>query len=159
MVRAQRRLLDVLGIDRLLAVGGGSLGGMQALEWTVAYPDQVRACVSIASTAHLGAQGMAWNAIARNAIMADPDWQGGYYYGTGRAPVAGIGVARMVGHVTYLSAESMADKFGRRLQDRPDPSYSVDRSRLRSRKLSAPPGAERLPTDSMPTAICTSRER
>ena len=77
MVRAQRRLLDVLGIDRLLAVGGGSLGGMQALEWTVAYPDQVRACMSIASTAHLGAQGMAWNAIARNAIMADPDWQGG----------------------------------------------------------------------------------
>jgi homoserine O-acetyltransferase len=98
---------------------------MQALEWTVAYPDQVRACVSIASTAHLGAQGMAWNAIARNAIMADPDWQGGSYYGTGRAPVAGIGVARMVGHVTYLSAEAMADKFGRRLQNRPNPSYSL----------------------------------
>jgi homoserine O-acetyltransferase len=125
MVRAQRRFLDVLGIERLLAVGGGSLGGMQALEWTVAYPDRVRACVSIASTAHLGAQGVAWNAIARNAIMADPDWQGGYYYGTGRAPVAGIGVARMVGHVTYLSAQAMAEKFGRQLQDRESHSFSL----------------------------------
>jgi homoserine O-acetyltransferase/O-succinyltransferase len=125
MVRAQRRLLDLLGIDRLLAVGGGSLGGMQALEWTAAYPDQVRACVSIASTARLGAQGVAWNAIARNAIMADPDWQGGWYYGTGRAPVAGIGVARMVGHVTYLSAESMAEKFGRRLQEREEISFTL----------------------------------
>jgi len=98
---------------------------MQALEWTVAYPDQVRSCVSIASTAHLGTQGVAWNAIARNAIMADPDWQGGYYYGTGREPNAGIGVARMVGHVTYLSAQSMAEKFARRLQDRDDLSFSL----------------------------------
>jgi homoserine O-acetyltransferase/O-succinyltransferase len=125
MVRAERRVLDLLGIERLLAVGGGSLGGMQALEWTVAYPDQVRACVSIASTAHLGSQGVAWNAIARNAIMADPDWQGGFYYGTGREPKAGIGVARMVGHVTYLSAESMAQKFGRRLQSRDDVSFTL----------------------------------
>ncbi len=125
MVRAERHLLDLLGIDRLLSVGGGSLGGMQALEWTVAYPDQVRSCVSIASTAHLGTQGVAWNAIARNAIMADPDWQGGYYYGTGREPKAGIGVARMVGHVTYLSAQSMAEKFARRLQDRDDLSFSL----------------------------------
>jgi len=128
MVRAERRLLDLLGIERLLAVGGGSLGGMQALEWTVAYPDQVRACVSIASTPHLGSQGVAWNAIARNAIMADPDWQGGFYYGTGREPKAGIGVARMVGHVTYLSAQSMAEKFGRRLQDRTDVSFTLSES-------------------------------
>jgi homoserine O-acetyltransferase len=125
MVRAERRLLDVLGIKRLLAAAGGSLGGMQALEWTVAYPDQIDACISIASTARLGAQGVAWNAIARNAIMADPDWQGGAYYDTGRAPTAGIGVARMVGHVTYLSAESMADKFGRRLQQGDSLSYSL----------------------------------
>ena len=125
MVRAERRLLDLLGIERLLAVGGGSLGGMQALEWTVAYPAQVKACVSIASTPHLGTQGVAWNAIARNAIMADPDWQGGFYYGTGREPKAGIGVARMVGHVTYLSSESMADKFGRRLQERADVSFTL----------------------------------
>src|SRR6202158_1570354 len=125
MVRAEERLLAVLGIDSLLAVGGGSLGGMQALEWAVAFPDKVRACISIASTARLGDQGMAWNAIARNAIMADPDWQGGYYYGTGRAPIAGVGVARMVGHVTYLSAESMHDKFDRRLQDRDGYSFTL----------------------------------
>src|ERR1051326_4270170 len=118
MVRAEKRLLDVLGINSLLAIGGGSLGGMQALEWSVAYPDMVRSCISIAGTARLGSQGLAWNAIARNAIMADPDWQNGNYYGSGRAPTAGVGIARMVGHVTYLSAESMRDKFDRRLQDR-----------------------------------------
>jgi homoserine O-acetyltransferase/O-succinyltransferase len=125
MVRAEKRLLDLLGIDSLLAIGGGSLGGMQALEWSVAYPDMVRSCISIASTARLGSQGLAWNAIARNAIMADPDWQNGNYYGSGRAPTAGVGVARMVGHVTYLSAESMRDKFDRRLQDREAYSFTL----------------------------------
>jgi homoserine O-acetyltransferase/O-succinyltransferase len=125
MVRAEKRLLEVLGIESLLAIGGGSLGGMQALEWSVAYPDMVRSCISIASTARLGSQGLAWNAIARNAIMADPDWQNGNYYGSGRAPTAGVGVARMVGHVTYLSAESMRDKFDRRLQDREAYSFTL----------------------------------
>jgi homoserine O-acetyltransferase len=125
MVRAERRLLTELGIERLLAAAGGSLGGMQALEWAVAYPDAIRGVVSIASTAHLASQGVAWNAIARNAIMADPAWQGGAYYGTGRAPTAGIGVARMVGHVTYLSAESMAEKFDRRLQERERYSFTL----------------------------------
>jgi homoserine O-acetyltransferase len=125
MVRAEKRALEVLGIDSLLAIAGGSLGGMRALEWTVAYPDSVRSCISIASTAHLGSQGVAWNAIARNAIMADPDWQDGNYYASGRSPTAGIGVARMVGHVTYLSAESMREKFGRRLQDRERYSFSL----------------------------------
>jgi len=125
MVRAEKHFLDALGIDSLLAVAGGSLGGMQALEWAVAYPDLVRGAISIASTARLGSQGMAWNAIARNAIMADPDWQGGNYYGSGRTPLAGIGVARMVGHVTYLSAESMREKFGRRLQDRQQYSFTL----------------------------------
>jgi homoserine O-acetyltransferase/O-succinyltransferase len=125
MVRAEKRLLDVLGIDSLLAIGGGSLGGMQALEWSVAYPEMVRSCISIASTARLGSQGLAWNAIARNAIMADPDWQNGNYYGSGRAPTAGVGIARMVGHVTYLSAESMRDKFDRRLQDRQAYSFTL----------------------------------
>jgi len=125
MVRAEKRFLDVLGIDSLLAIAGGSLGGMQALEWSVAYPTRVRAALSIASTASLGSQGVAWNAIARNAIMADPDWQGGNYYGTGRTPIAGIGVARMVGHVTYLSAESMRAKFDRRLQDRERYSFTL----------------------------------
>jgi homoserine O-acetyltransferase len=125
MVRAQRRLLDMLGVDSILAVSGGSLGGMQALEWAVTYPDRVRSSIPIASTARLGAQGMAWNAIARNAVMADPDWQGGHYYGSGRQPNAGIAVARMVGHVTYLSARGMAEKFGRRLQERDEYSYDV----------------------------------
>jgi homoserine O-acetyltransferase len=125
MVRAERLFLQQLGIRRILAIGGGSLGGMRALEWSVAYPDEVVACIPIASTAQLGAQGVAWNAIARNAIMADPDWQDGYYYGSGRQPDAGIGVARMVGHVTYLSAPGMEQKFGRRLQERDDYSYSL----------------------------------
>jgi homoserine O-acetyltransferase len=116
MVRAERALLTQLGITRLAAVSGGSLGGMQALEWAVLYGDDVDAIIPIASTHALNPQGVAWNAIARNAIMADPDWQGGHYYGTGRAPVAGMGVARMVGHITYLSAEALRDKFGRRLQ-------------------------------------------
>jgi homoserine O-acetyltransferase/O-succinyltransferase len=125
MVRAQRALLDALGIDKLLAVTGGSLGGMQALEWTIVYPEIVRTCIMTAGTARLDTRGVAWNAIARNAIMADPDWQGGHYYGTGRSPAAGIGIARMVGHVTYLSAQSMSEKFGSRLQDREDYSYSL----------------------------------
>jgi homoserine O-acetyltransferase len=125
MVRAEHRLLQQLGIDRVLAVAGGSLGGMQALEWAIALPDRVDGVISIASTPRLASQGVAWNAIARNAIMADPDWQGGDYYGTGRAPTAGIGVARMVGHVTYLSAESMRDKFDRRLQDREQYSFTL----------------------------------
>jgi homoserine O-acetyltransferase len=125
MVRAERILLKMLGIERLLSVTGGSLGGMQALEWALSYPDDVRSVVMTASTAHIGTQGLAWNAIARNAIMADPDWQGGNYYDSERKPGAGMGVARMVGHVTYLSSEAMRTKFGRELQDRDDYSYDV----------------------------------
>src|SRR5580692_4347302 len=116
MVRTERAFLHALGIERLAAVGGGSLGGMQAFEWAILFPDQVDAVVSIASTHALQPQGVAWNAIAREAIMRDPAWQGGRYYGTGRAPEAGMGVARMVGHVTYLSAQALAEKFARRLQ-------------------------------------------
>src|SRR5207253_3435221 len=123
IVRAQRAFLDALGIERLAAVAGGSLGGMQALEWAILYPDQVDAVVVIASTHALHPQGVAWNAIARNAITADPDWQGGHYCGTGRAPNAGMGVARMVGHVTYLSAVSLNAKFGRRMQFADDIRY------------------------------------
>jgi homoserine O-acetyltransferase len=125
MVRAERALLDVLGIERLAVVAGGSLGGMQALEWATRYPDQVDAIVPIASTHALHPQGVAWNAIARNAITSDPDWQGGHYYGTGRAPTAGMGVARMVGHITYLSAMSLGTKFGRRLQYATDIRYTL----------------------------------
>src|SRR5499427_3996622 len=125
MVRAERAFLDELGIRRLAAIAGGSLGGMQALEWAILYPDQVDTIVVIASTHALQPQGLAWNAIARNAIMADPDWQGGHYYGTGRAPDGGMGVARMVGHITYLSAKSLGDKFGRRLQFSNDIRYTL----------------------------------
>lgn len=128
MVRAERELLDVLGIESVLAVAGGSLGGMQALEWSVAYPDRVRGCILTASTAHLGAQGVALNAVARSAIMADPAWQGGRYYGTDRTPDAGIGVARMIGHITYLSAQALEEKFGRRLQDLERYSYTLDQA-------------------------------
>jgi len=125
MVRAERAFLDALGIERLAAVAGGSLGGMQAFEWAILYPDRVDAIVAIASTPALQPQGVAWNAIARNAIIADPAWQGGHYYGTGRKPDAGMGVARMVGHITYLSAKSLGDKFGRRLQFSDDVRYTL----------------------------------
>jgi len=125
MVRTERAFLDELGIERLAAVAGGSLGGMQAFEWAILYPDQVDSIVAIASTPAIQPQGIAWNAIARNAIMADPDWQGGHYYGTGRKPDAGMGIARMVGHITYLSAQSLGAKFGRRLQFADDIRYTI----------------------------------
>ena len=125
MVRTERAFLDELGLERLAAVAGGSLGGMQAFEWAVLYPDQVDAIVAIASTHALQPQGVAWNAIARNAIAADPAWQGGHYYGTGRKPDAGMGIARMVGHVTYLSAKSLGDKFDRRLQFADDIRFTL----------------------------------
>jgi homoserine O-acetyltransferase len=125
MVRTERAFLDELGIERLAAVAGGSLGGMQALEWSILFPDQVDAIVVIASTHALQPQGVAWNAIARSAITRDPAWQGGHYYGTGRAPEAGMGVARMVGHITYLSAPALNDKFGRRLQFADEIRYTI----------------------------------
>ncbi|HTR94936.1 MAG TPA: homoserine O-acetyltransferase [Trebonia sp.] len=125
MVRTERAFLDVLGIERLAAVAGGSLGGMQALEWAVSYPGQVDAIIPIASTHALHPQGVAWNAIARESILRDPDWQGGHYYGSGRSPDAGMGVGRMVGHITYLSAQALEGKFGRRLQFADDLRYTI----------------------------------
>src|SRR6202789_738867 len=125
MVRTERAFLDELGISRLAAVTGGSLGGMQAFEWAILYPDQVDRVVAIASTHALQPQGVAWNSIARDAIMRDPAWLGGRYYGTGQTPDAGMGVARMVGHITYLSAQALADKFDRRLQSGTDIRYTI----------------------------------
>jgi homoserine O-acetyltransferase/O-succinyltransferase len=117
MVSAQSALLHHLGIDCLLGVVGGSMGGMQALEWTVRYPDRVASCLPIATCARLSAQGIAFNEVGRRAIMADPNWNHGEYY-DGEPPDAGLAIARMVGHITYLSDEAMHRKFGRRLRDR-----------------------------------------
>jgi homoserine O-acetyltransferase/O-succinyltransferase len=125
MVRVERALLNELDISKLAAVAGGSLGGMQALEWAILFPDHVDAVIAIASTHALHPQGVAWNAIARDAIMRDPAWNGGRYYGTGRTPDAGMGLARMVGHVTYLSASALEDKFDRRLQFADDIRYTL----------------------------------
>ncbi|MFD0743399.1 alpha/beta fold hydrolase [Phytohabitans flavus] len=98
---------------------------MQAIEWAILYPEQVDAVVAIASTHALHPQGVAWNSIARDAIMRDPAWQGGHYYGTGSAPDGGMGVGRMVGHITYLSAPALEEKFGRRLQFADDIRYTI----------------------------------
>ncbi len=116
MVRLQKMLIDHLGIERLLAVSGGSMGAMQALEWAVAYPDSVAAAIPIAGTARHSPQQIAFNEVGRQAIMADPDWNEGNYYSK-RPPARGLSVARMVGHITYMSDQSMREKFGRRLRD------------------------------------------
>lgn len=125
MVRTERAFLDELGIERLAAVAGGSLGGMQAFEWAIMFPDQIDTIVVIASTHALHPQGLAWNAIAREAIMRDPAWQGGHYHGKEDVPNAGMGIARMIGHITYLSAPGLSAKFGRRLQFADDIRYTV----------------------------------
>ena len=119
MVRAQRRLLDDLGVKRLSLVIGGSIGGQQALEWAVEFPDFVDRAAPVAATGVLGPQGISMSEIGRRAIMADPDWQGGEYYGTGRTPGDGLAIARMAGMVTYQSAAGQWERFGRRSAQRP----------------------------------------
>jgi homoserine O-acetyltransferase len=125
MVRLQKMLVDHLGIGKLLAVAGGSMGGMQALEWAVSYPDRVVAAIPIACTTRHSAQQIAFNEVGRQAIMADPDWNGGDYYG-GNPPARGLAVARMVGHITYMSDDSMREKFGRRLREKETFSFGFD---------------------------------
>lgn len=115
-VEAQARLADRLGIRCFAAVMGGSLGGMQAMAWATQYPERVAHCVVIASTPKLSAQNIAFNEVARNAILSDPDFHGGNYYKYGVVPKSGLRLARMVGHITYLSGDDMAEKFGRDLQ-------------------------------------------
>ena len=117
MVKVQKRLIDHLGIDKLLTVAGGSMGGMQALEWAVTYPESIATAIILASTSRLSAQGIAFDAVGRNAIMSDPLWNNGNYYDT-EPPARGLAIARMLGHITYLSDESMKMKFGRKLQQR-----------------------------------------
>jgi homoserine O-acetyltransferase len=122
MVDVQARLLDALGVERLLAVVGGSMGGMQALAWASRYPERVDAIVAAATTARLGAQAIAFNEVGRAAILADPAFLEGDYVPDAQ-PAAGLAIARMVGHITYLSQESMRSKFGRRLRDRDEHAF------------------------------------
>jgi homoserine O-acetyltransferase len=124
-VEAQARLADRLGIERFAAVIGGSLGAMQALQWTLSYPDRVRHSIVIAAAPKLTPQNIAFNEVARQAIMTDPDFHGGHYYEKGVVPTRGLRIARMIGHITYISGEAMAEKFGRVLR-RGQPGFDFD---------------------------------
>jgi homoserine O-acetyltransferase/O-succinyltransferase len=123
MVNAQNKLIGHLGIKQLFSVVGGSMGGMQVLQWCVSYPDMVRSAIPIATTSYSSPQQIAFNEVGRRAIVSDPNWADGEYYG-GEFPDSGLSLARMIGHITYLSNESMYEKFGRRLQDKEE--YSFD---------------------------------
>ncbi|MFA5239017.1 MAG: homoserine O-acetyltransferase [Phycisphaerae bacterium] len=123
MVKVQKLLADKLGIKKLLSVIGGSIGGMQVLQWAIAYPDFVKSAIAVATTSHLSAQSIAFDAVGRNAILADSNFAGGQYQ-TGKGPDRGLGIARMIGHITYLSEQGMRAKFGREL--RSAESYSYD---------------------------------
>ena len=122
-VRSQKLLAEYLGISRWAAVVGGSLGGMQALQWAIDFPDWVEHCVALASAPGLTAQNIAFNEIARHAILSDPDFRGGHYLAQDALPVRGVALARMVGHLTYMSADGMSDRFGRELREE---SFSPD---------------------------------
>jgi homoserine O-acetyltransferase len=126
-VEAQARLADLLGITQFAAVIGGSLGGMQAMQWALSYPERVRHVLAIASAPHLTAQNIAFNDVARNAILTDPDFHNGDFYLHGVVPTRGLRLARMLGHITYLSDDAMADKFGRELRhDKLNFSYDIE---------------------------------
>jgi homoserine O-acetyltransferase len=124
-VEAQARLAERLGIERFAAVIGGSLGAMQALQWTLSYPQRIRHSIVIAAAARLTPQNIAFNEVARQAIMTDPDFHGGHYYDKGVVPTRGLRIARMIGHITYISGEAMAEKFGRALR-RGQPGFDFD---------------------------------
>jgi homoserine O-acetyltransferase len=124
-VNAQARLLDALGIEQLAAVMGGSLGGMQALSWTLQYPQRVRHAVVVASAPNLNAENIAFNEVARRAIVTDPDFHGGHFYQHGVVPKRGLRIARMIGHITYLSDDVMNEKFGRQLREGMDLRYTT----------------------------------
>src|SRR5579885_674221 len=126
MVRVQKLLIDRLEIDQLFCVTGGSMGGMQALQWAAAYPDRVFSSVPIAAAARHSAQNIAFHEVGRQAIMADPDWCGGDYLSQGRNPARGLAVARMAAHITYLSETALHRKFGRNLQDRSAVTWGFD---------------------------------
>jgi homoserine O-acetyltransferase len=123
MVRAQKMLVDALGIEKLFAVVGGSMGGMQVLQWAASYPESVRACIPIACAARHSAQNIALHEVGRQAIMADPEWKNGEYLTCGTFPSKGLSVARMAAHITYLSEAALQRKFGRNLQNRASLSF------------------------------------
>ncbi|MBK1624773.1 MULTISPECIES: homoserine O-acetyltransferase MetX [Hyphomicrobiales] len=126
MVRAQARLVDELGIEKLFAVVGGSMGGMQVLQWAVSYPERVFAAIPIATAPRHTSQNIGFNEVGRQAVMADPDWCGGKYLTLGKRPAKGLAVARMAAHITYLSESALHHKFGRHLQDREALTFGFD---------------------------------
>jgi homoserine O-acetyltransferase len=126
MVRAQRHLIDSLGIESLFCVAGGSMGGMQVLQWAASYPERVFSALPLATGAKHSAQNIAFHEVGRQAVMADPDWRGGRYLEEGTRPAKGLSVARMGAHITYLSEPALHRKFGRKLQDREAPTFSFD---------------------------------
>ncbi len=126
MVRAQAMLIDHLGIATLFCVAGGSMGGMQVLQWAALYPERVFAAMPIATAARHSSQNIAFHEVGRQAIMADPDWRGGRYLEAGTRPEKGLSVARMAAHITYLSDAALHAKFGRKLQDRAAPTFTFD---------------------------------
>jgi homoserine O-acetyltransferase len=157
MVRAQVKLIDHLGIDKLLCVAGGSMGGMQVLEWAAHHPQRVHAAIPIATTAHHSPMLIAFSEVGRQAIYADPAWNNGDYYDKRPSPDAGLAVARMVGHITYLSEESMHLKFGDGSRGGSATATS-SRPSSRSRAISSTT-ATNSPSASTPTAISTSPRR
>jgi homoserine O-acetyltransferase len=126
MVRAQAMLIDYLGIDQLFCVAGGSMGGMQVLQWVASYPERVFAAMPIATSARHSSQNIAFSEVGRQSVMADPDWRGGRYLDFGVRPQKGLAVARMAAHITYLSDEALQQKFGRKYQDREARTFSFD---------------------------------
>lgn len=124
-VKVQKKLIDFLEVKKLI-VAGGSMGGLQALEWSITHSDMVTGTIIIASTSRLSAQGIAFNAVGRNAILSDPNFDNGNYYGKDKQPEKGLAIARMVGHITYLCEESMHSKFGRNLQDKDKPNFDFN---------------------------------
>ncbi len=126
MVRAQAMLIDRLGIDQLFCVAGGSMGGMQVLQWAASYPERVFSALPIAAAARHSSQNIAFHEVGRQAVMADPEWRAGRYFDHGVRPLKGLAVARMAAHITYLSDEALQRKFGRKLQNRAAPTFSFD---------------------------------
>ncbi len=125
-VKVKKKLLDYLGINKLYAVAGGSMGGMQAIQFVISYPDMVESAILIATTSRLSPQAIAFNAVGRNSIISDPNWNNGNYYDKENKPDRGLSTARMIGHITYLCEEAMYNKFGRKLQDKNHYDFNFD---------------------------------